>query len=53
MQNKPNSPIVHSDLTPFIEMNYVISTCLTKVKNKPNSNPIKAKKTNNQPSGWK
>jgi hypothetical protein len=39
--NKPNSPIVHLNLTLFIAMNYTIYTCLTKVKNKPNSNPIK------------
>jgi hypothetical protein len=41
MQNKPNSPIVQLNLTPFITMHYTISTCLTKVKNKPNTNPIK------------
>jgi hypothetical protein len=40
MQNKPNSPIVQLNLTPFIEMSYTISACLAKVKNKPNSNPI-------------
>jgi hypothetical protein len=45
MQNKPNSPIVQLDLTPFISMNYTISTCLIKVKNKPNSNPIKPNQT--------
>jgi hypothetical protein len=41
LTNKPNSPIVQSDLTSFTTMNYAISTSLTKVKNKPNSNPIK------------
>jgi hypothetical protein len=41
--NKPNSPIVQLHLTLFIALNYAISACLTKVKFKPNSNPIKAK----------
>jgi len=41
MQNKPNSPNVQMNLTYLSTMNYVIFTCLTKVKNKPNSNPIK------------
>ena len=40
MQNKPNSPIVQVNLTVFITMIYAISISLTKVKNKPNSNPI-------------
>ncbi len=43
MQNKPNSPNVQLNVTFFITMNYTIFTSLTKVKNKPNSNPIKAK----------
>jgi hypothetical protein len=54
MQNKPNSPIVHLNLIYLLTMIYTISTCLTKVKNKPNSNPIKPK-TNPilaQKSGW-
>jgi hypothetical protein len=40
MQNKPNSPIVHLNLIYLLIMIYTISTCLTKVKNKPNTNPI-------------
>jgi hypothetical protein len=40
-ENKPNSPIVQLSLTLFIAMMYAIFTSLTKVKNKPNSNPIK------------
>ncbi len=43
MQNKPNSPNVQLNLTSFVAMNYAIFISLTKVKNKPNSNPIKAK----------
>jgi hypothetical protein len=43
MQNKPNLPIVQSDVKSFITMNYAIYACLTKVKNKPNSNPILTK----------
>jgi hypothetical protein len=39
-RNKPNSPIVQMNVTFFATMNYVISTSLTKVKNKPNTNPI-------------
>jgi len=39
MQNKPNSPIVQMNSTYLITMNYAIFTSLTKVKNKPNSNP--------------
>ena len=42
MQNKPNSPIVQLNVSIFITMNYTIFASLTKVKNKPNSNPIKA-----------
>ena len=42
-RNKPNSPIVQTDVMSFTTMNYTIFTSLTKVKNKPNSNPIKAK----------
>ena len=41
MQNKPNSPIVQLNVTLFITMNYAIFASLTKVKNKPNSNPNK------------
>jgi len=41
LQNKPNSPIVQMNLTFFITMIYIILTSLTKVKNKPNSNPNK------------
>ena len=37
--NKPNSPIVQLNVSIFITMNYAIFTSLTKVKNKPNSNP--------------
>ena len=44
--NKPNSPIVQLDLTLFTTMYYAISACLTKVKNKPNSNPIASKAKN-------
>ena len=40
--NKPNSPIVQMNVTNLITMNYAIFTSLTKVKNKPNSNPINA-----------
>ena len=42
LQNKPNSPIVRMNVTNLTTMNYTIFTSLTKVKNKPNSNPIKA-----------
>ena len=42
LTNKPNSPIVHSGLTFFTTMAYMILTSLTKVKFKPNSNPNKA-----------
>ena len=41
MQNKPNSPNVQILLTSFIIMIYTIFISLTKVKNKPNSNPNK------------
>ena len=34
--NKPNSPIVQTNVTLFTEMNYAIFASLTKVKNKPN-----------------
>ena len=47
-ENKPNSPIVQLNVSIFITMNYAIFTSLTKVKNKPNSNPIKAKTNPNQ-----
>jgi hypothetical protein len=40
-RNKPNSPIVQMHVTNLTTMNYTIFTSLTKVKNKPNSNPIK------------
>ena len=40
MQNKPNSPNVQMNASLFITMNYTIFASLTKVKNKPNSNPI-------------
>jgi hypothetical protein len=43
MQNKPNSPNVQMNVTNLITMNYTIFVSLMKVKNKPNSNPIKAK----------
>ena len=43
MQNKPNSPIVRMNLNNLTTMNYAIFTGLTKLKNKPNSNPNKAK----------
>ena len=39
-ENKPNSPIVQLNASLFITMIYAISASLTKVKNKPNSNPI-------------
>ncbi|MHC4727280.1 MAG: hypothetical protein ACYS17_08610, partial [Planctomycetota bacterium] len=46
-------PNVQMNLTLFITMNYTISDSLTKVKNKANSNPIKAnlesKKTQSKP----
>jgi hypothetical protein len=42
MPNKPNSPIVQMHLTSFITVNYAIFASPTKVKFKPNSNPIKA-----------
>jgi hypothetical protein len=41
MQNKPNSPIIQLNLIFLLTMIYTISTCLTKVKNKPNTNPFK------------
>jgi len=41
-RNKPNSPNVQMNLNNLTAMNYAIFTSLTKVKNKPNSNPIKA-----------
>jgi hypothetical protein len=41
-RNKPNSPIVQMNVTILITMNYTFFISLTKVKNKPNSNPIKA-----------
>jgi len=47
LTNKANSPIVQKILTYLLTMNYAISTCLMKVKNKPNSNPIL-----DQKSGW-
>ena len=57
MQNKPNSPIVQTDVTSFTTMHYAIFTSLTKVKNKPNqtqfkpiSNPIQ---TQNKPNSRK
>jgi len=40
LQNKPNSPNVQIDVNSFIRMTYTIFISLTKVKNKPNSNPI-------------
>ena len=40
LQNKPNSPIVQTDVTSFTTMIYMIYASLTKVKFKPNSNPI-------------
>ena len=42
MRNKPNSPIVQTDVTSFIKMIYTISASLTKVKNKPNQTQNKA-----------
>ncbi len=41
-KNKPNSPIVQTDLTSFRTMNYPIFASLTKVKNKPNQTQFKA-----------
>ena len=50
LQNKPNSPNVQLSLTYLSTMNYVISTSLTKVKNKANSNPIQSQfKANSNP----
>jgi len=46
-ENKPNSPIVQMNVTDLIKMIYVIFASLTKVKNKPNSNPIQ---TQNEPN---
>jgi hypothetical protein len=40
MPNKPNSPIVQIHVTSFITVNYEIFASPTKVKFKPNSNPI-------------
>jgi len=40
-KNKPNSPIVQTDVTSFTTMNYTIFTSLTKVKNKPNQTQFK------------
>jgi hypothetical protein len=39
--NKPNSPIVQLSASLFTATIYTISISLTKVKNKPNTNPIK------------
>ena len=41
MQNKPNSPNVQINASLLITMNYENFASLTKVKNKPNTNPIK------------
>ena len=41
-RNKPNSPIVQTDLTSCTTMNYTIFASLTKVKNKPNQTQFKA-----------
>ena len=41
LTNKPNSPIVQMNVNNLSKMNYTIFAGLTKVKNKPNSNPIK------------
>jgi len=40
--NKPNSPIVRTDVTSLKSMNYTIFISLTKVKNKPNQTQYKA-----------
>ena len=40
-RNKPNSPIVQTDVTSFTTMNYTIFASLTKVKNKPNQSQYK------------
>jgi hypothetical protein len=40
LTNKPNSPIVQIHVKYLLKMIYVNSPCLTKVKNKANSNPI-------------
>ncbi len=42
MQNKPNSPIVQTDVTFLATINYAIFASLTKVKNKPNQTQFKA-----------
>ncbi len=39
LTNKPNSPNVQTNASLFTTMNYAISNCLMKVKNKANSNP--------------
>ena len=40
-KNKPNSPIVQTDVTSCTTMNYTIFASLTKVKNKPNQTQFK------------
>jgi hypothetical protein len=50
MQNKPNSPIVQTDVTSFITMNYPILTSLTKVKNKPKQTQLKPKQSQFKPN---
>ena len=48
--NKPNSPIVQMNTSLFITMIYAIFASLTKVKNKPNSKPIKTKQSQFKPN---
>jgi hypothetical protein len=53
MQNKPNSPNVQINLTYLTTMNYAISTCLTKVKNKPKQTQLKPIQTQFKPNSFK
>jgi len=50
MQNKPNSPIVQTNLNFFITMIYVNLIGLTKVKNKPNQTQYKPNQTHSNPT---
>ena len=43
MQNKPNSPIVQTNVTNLTTMIYTIFASLTEVKNKPNQTQYKPK----------
>ena len=50
LTNKPNSPIVQTDVKSFTTMNYTILTSLTKVKNKPNQTQLNPKQSQNKPN---